>query len=141
MTGTADDVLGMIDSTLMDYEHPEGMRWSPEPSAQYPHILLLDGETLVTSWCDTRELLRQIGMMNVLATSGGRVEHRDTGVTLRCGSGYSVTVDLSPDDTYTVRRIFTRARRTWVKGERAGVHCGQLGETVYRAGCFRDMWT
>jgi hypothetical protein len=91
--------------------------------------------------CDTRELKRQIGMASILATSGGRVLHRETGITLPCRYGYSVTVDLAADDTYTVRRVFTRAGKVTVKGERTGVYCDEVGETVYRAGCFRDAWT
>jgi len=90
--------------------------------------------------CDNATLLAQIGRWNVLATSGGRILHRETGITLPCGNGYSVTVDLAAGDTYTVRRIFTRAGKSWVKGEREGVYCEEIGETVYRAGCFRDEW-
>jgi hypothetical protein len=90
--------------------------------------------------CDPQELKAQIGRMNILATSGGRVVIRPTGVTLPCGYGYSVTVDLAAGDTYTVRRVFTRAGKVSVKGEREGVYCTEVGETVYRAGCFRDEW-
>jgi hypothetical protein len=90
--------------------------------------------------CDAQALKAQIGMWNVLATSGGRVLIRETGITLPCGSGYSVTVDLAAGDTYTVRRVFTRSGRASVKGERTEVHCEQVSEVVYRAGCFRDSW-
>src|ERR1039458_3283693 len=61
--------------------------------------------------CDARTLAAQIGRMNILAISGGRIKVRGTGITLPCGNGYSVTVDLALDDTYTVRRVFTRAGR------------------------------
>ena len=90
--------------------------------------------------CDAQELKAQIGRMNILATSGGRVTIRPTGITLPCRYGYSVTVDLALDDTYTVRRMFTRAGNASVKGEREGIYCTEVGETVYRAGCFRDEW-
>jgi hypothetical protein len=89
---------------------------------------------------DPQAIKAQIGMWNVLATSGGRVIIRDTGITLPCGYGYSVTVDLDPSDTYTVRRVFTRSGVASVKGERTDVYAEQLGETVYRAGCFHDSW-
>lgn len=88
--------------------------------------------------CDTRELLAQIGTTNVLAISGGRVERRETGVTLPVSNGYRVTVDLAAGDTYTVRRIFERAGRTWIKGEQTGVYCDEVGEAAYQASSFRS---
>jgi hypothetical protein len=88
--------------------------------------------------CDSRELLAQIGRMNVAAISGGRVLVRPTGVTLPVGCGYSVTVDLHPSDTYVVRRVFTRAGRQSIKGERRDVYCDDVGEVAYRASCFRN---
>jgi hypothetical protein len=89
--------------------------------------------------CDAQALLAQIGRGNILAISGGRVGVRKTGVTLPVAAGYSVTVDLAANDTYTVRRVFTRAGRTWVKGERTDVYCDQVGETSYQASCFRNV--
>ena len=89
--------------------------------------------------CDTRLLLRQIGIPNILAISGGRKIHRLTGVTLPAGCGYSVTVDLAGNDTYTVRRVFSRAGRTWIKGERSGIYCEQVGEQAYQASCWRNV--
>lgn len=88
--------------------------------------------------CDTSELLAQIGRMNVFAISGGRVQRRETGVTLPVGSGYRVTVDLAADDTYVVRRVFERAGKTWVKGELANVYCDEVGERAYEASSFRS---
>jgi len=88
--------------------------------------------------CDARELVAQIGRMNVLAISGGRVLARETGVTLPVSNGYTVTVDLAWDDTYTVRRVFTRAGKVWVKGEQTGVYFDEVGEVAYRASCFRN---
>jgi hypothetical protein len=89
--------------------------------------------------CDPRILAEQIGMRNILAISGGRIEVRDTGITLPVSNGYRVTVDLAGNDTYTVRRMFTRAGRTWIKGERADVYCEQVGEVAYQASCFRNV--
>jgi len=88
--------------------------------------------------CDTRELLGQLGRMNVLCISGGRVLRRETGVTLPVSNGYSVTVDLDGNDTYVVRRVFKRGAKVWIKGEMVGVYCDEVGEVAYRASCFRN---
>jgi hypothetical protein len=88
--------------------------------------------------CNVRELLGQIGTMNVLAISGGRVGVRETGVTLPVSNGYSVTVDLAGNDSYTVRRVFKRGAKVWVKGEQTNVYCDEVGEVAYRASCFRN---
>ncbi len=89
--------------------------------------------------CDARELARQIGARNIRAISGGRITIRETGITLPVSSGYRVTIDLAANDTYTVRRVFTRAGKTWVKGERAGVYCDAVGEIAYQASCYRNV--
>ena len=88
--------------------------------------------------CDTRELIRQIGTMNVMAISGGRVMRRESGVTLPVGAGYSVTVDLDWDDTYIVRRVFKRGAKVWIKGQQRNVYFDEVGEAAYRASCFRN---
>jgi len=88
--------------------------------------------------CDTRELVGQIGRMNIMAISGLRVLARSTGVTLPVGNGYSVTVDLAFNDTYTVRRVFKRGAKIWIKGERTDVYCDEVGEIAYRASCYRN---
>lgn len=90
--------------------------------------------------CSTSELLAQIGRMNVLAISGGRIQHRETGVTLTVGSGYRVTVDLDWNDTYVVRRIFERAGKVTIKGERREVYADEVGEVAYKASCFRNNY-
>lgn len=88
--------------------------------------------------CDTRTLVDQIGHMNILSISGGRISRRETGVTLPVAYGYSVTVDLAGDDTYTVRRMFKRGVKSWIKGEQTGVYCDQVGEAAYVASCFQN---
>lgn len=88
--------------------------------------------------CDPDVLVNQIGIRGILAISGGRVLARKTGITLPVSNGYSVTVDLHASDTYVVRRVFTRAGKTWVKGERTNVYCDQVGEAAYYASCFRS---
>lgn len=87
---------------------------------------------------DHAELIRQIGRMNVLAISGGRVTRRETGITLPVDCGYSVTVDLDASDTYVVRRVFKRGAKTWIKGEQRYVYCEDVGEVAYQASCFRN---
>lgn len=89
--------------------------------------------------CDAETLVKQIGMNNIFAISGGRIEVRETGITLKVSNGYSVTVDLAANDTYTVRRIFTRAGKVTVKGEYADVYCDAVGELAYQASCFRNI--
>ena len=88
---------------------------------------------------DNGELIAQIGHRNILAISGGRITRRHTGITLPVAAGYSVTIDLALDDTYTVRRVFRRAGKVWVMGELAGIYCDQVGEMAYRASCFRNI--
>jgi hypothetical protein len=84
------------------------------------------------------QLLAQIGRTNVLAISGGRVTVRETGITLPVDCGYSVTVDLADNDTYTVRRIFKRGAKTWIKGERCDVYADDVADAAYYASCFRN---
>ena len=89
--------------------------------------------------CDAQVLLDQIGPMNVMAISGGRVQVRTTGITLPVSAGYRVTVNLAANDTYIVRRVFTRSGREWVKGEMTGLYCENVGEVAYQASCFRNV--
>lgn len=87
---------------------------------------------------DRAEIVRQIGRGNVLAISGGRVRATACGISLPVRYGYTVEVDYRDDDTYTVRRVFTRAGTRWVKGERERVYCTEVGEAAYRASCYTD---
>lgn len=79
-------------------------------------------------------ILAQIGRMNVLAISGGRVGRHPDGVTLPVSNGYAVIVTLDGNDTYTV----TRTWRKTIKGQVSGIYCDQVGEVAYRASCFHD---
>jgi hypothetical protein len=79
-------------------------------------------------------ILAQIGRMNVLAISGGRVNRHPDGVTLPVSNGYVVIVTLDPCDTYTV----TRGYRGRIMGQRSDVYCDQVGEVAYRASCFHS---
>jgi hypothetical protein len=93
--------------------------------------------------CTPSVLMRQIGAGNVLAISGGRfgvIANRDrvVGVNLPVGAGYSVEIILAPDDTYTVKRVFTRKSR-FVKGVRRGVYAEDIGEAAYQASCYVNV--
>lgn len=90
--------------------------------------------TFITN--DAATLVAQIGRMNILGISGGRITYRSTGITLPVAHGYRVTVDLNADDTYTCRRVFTRGTKTWIKKEWAGVHADQIGDIAYQASCY-----
>lgn len=82
-------------------------------------------------------LVHQIGRMNVLAISGGRIQSISDGIALPVAHGYSVEVVLDPgSDTYIVRRVFTRAGKRFAKGEMEQVYCDEVGEMAYRASCY-----
>ena len=88
---------------------------------------------------DTVTLISQIGSRNFLAISGGRVNRvSDDTVVLPVAHGYRVAITLDADDTYTVRRIFTRGAKSWIKWERESVYADQVGEIAYRASCYLD---
>jgi hypothetical protein len=89
--------------------------------------------------CDKDTLISQIGMMNIMAISGGRGTFRPTGVTLPVSHGYVVEVDLATNDTYTVQRVMFRAGKRYVKGVRTDVYCDQVGEMAYQASCYRNV--
>lgn len=95
--------------------------------------------TMVGRTLDWPVLAAQIGRMNVFAISGGRVVRVDEStVRLPVGAGYSVEIFLDASDTYTVRRVFTRAGQRWVKGEQENVYCDEVGEVAYQASSFRS---
>lgn len=81
-------------------------------------------------------LLEQIGRINVLSISGGRICHTETGVLFPVAQGYWVTVHLSSDDTYVVRRVFYRSKHGKVKSEWRNVYAEQVGEIAYRASLY-----
>lgn len=92
-------------------------------------------------------IVRQIGRMNILAISGGRVDYfsAEDGIRLPVSNGYSVEVVLDrASDTYTVRRLFIRSGVVRVKGEASNVYCDEVGDMAYNASCFRsydaDEW-
>lgn len=88
---------------------------------------------------DTRQtMLAQIGRMNVLAISGGRVGYLPDGLDFHVGCGYHVYVRYTPSDDYTVERVFIRNGVTYSKGTETMVYAPEVGDTAYRASCFRN---
>lgn len=84
------------------------------------------------------ELLNQIGRPTVLAISGGRARLAGDTLVLPVSNGYTVEITLDPSDTYTVRRVFTRGVKRWIKGEISNVYCDQVSDIAYDASCFRS---
>jgi hypothetical protein len=99
-------------------------------------------------YCDPKVIRDQIGLMTVMAVSGGKWSSIRTsdgdaiGISLPCGTNRIVEVTLAFSDTYTVRRY-----RQVVRGERRGddiieyeaqdVYCDQISEVVYTASCWK----
>lgn len=88
-----------------------------------------------------RTVRDQIGMMNVLAISGGRIRiEGPCTVSLPVSNGYYVVIELDEaKDLYSVRREFRRAGKRWVKGKFDDVYCDELGDLAYYASCFRNV--
>jgi hypothetical protein len=102
-------------------------------------ILCYDVTMTFTVDNDTRQImLSQIGRMNVLAISGGWALTLPDGVDLPVGGGYHVYVRYTPSDDYTVERVFLRGGVTYSKGIETMVYAPEVGETAYRASCFRN---
>lgn len=94
---------------------------------------------------DEDELLRQIGIQNVFAISGGRVAVWRTtdgqacrSITLPVSNGYYVEVYLAWNDEWTVVRKFKRKGQYTIKGIVEGVGPENIGEVAYQASCFRS---
>lgn len=96
-------------------------------------------EALALIECDNQTLIQQIGMQTIFAVSGGRIIIRETGITLPVSHGYKVEIDLAANDTYVVKRIFTRGNLHSVKGQKTDVHFPELAEVVWQASCFRNV--
>jgi len=98
--------------------------------------------------CDPRTVAEQIGVMTILAISGGRIlvirdaDGESIGIAFPCGESRTVEVTLDFSDTYTVRRY-----RQIVRGERRGefvtefhaddIYCDQVAEVAYNASCWK----
>lgn len=99
--------------------------------------------------CDHRVIAEQIGIMTVLAISGGKAfpiysHDRDDSVGLRLPIDGTRRVDviLGWMDTYTVRRIRTivsgpQRGSDVVEFERSDVFCDEVGHVAYEASCWK----
>lgn len=99
---------------------------------------LLDTSNDCFRECDgdmRRQMVQQIGR-NIYAISGGRVTGLKHGILLPNAHGYSVTVELDANDSYVVRRLFTRAGKVFLHGEAREVYCERLSEVCYYASCY-----
>ena len=93
---------------------------------------------------DPQTTLRQIGIANVLAISGGRwsmikVIRCEDDLILPVGHGYRVRISLAANDTYTVIREMTRGGKLFAKGEQTDVYCEEIGEVAYQASCYKNV--
>lgn len=93
---------------------------------------------------DEETLIEQIGMMNVLTISGGRVEvvkkkGETVEVILPVSNGYQVSISLGWNDLYTVSRQYVRSGLISNKGTLADIFCDNVGEIAYQASCFRNV--
>jgi hypothetical protein len=84
-----------------------------------------------------QEMARQIGA-NLLPISGGRVVPIPDGIEMPCGSGYTVRVQLTPIDEYTVSRVFRRGGKEFIHGQRQHVFFDEVSEVSYFASCYRS---
>ena len=99
---------------------------------------------------DEDTLIQQIGIRNVAAISGGRVnvfkpEGQCVEMELPVSAGYLVRITLAWDDTYTVERVLRRRakgksyKESKVLGRVTGVYCDQVGEVAYYASCYKNV--
>jgi hypothetical protein len=93
---------------------------------------------------DPQTTVAQIGKMNILGLSGGRVsvlteKNKPVGIELPIGHGYKVRVYLADNDTYTVQRVNVRAGKVNVKGEQTEVYADEVGEVAYNAGMYVNV--
>ena len=90
-------------------------------------------------------ILDQIGMMTVMAISGGKrtpitKDGETVGVRMPAGAGYRVDVTLDADDTYTVNRVLSRKGNDVVKGTVSGVYADMVSDVAYRASIWREPY-
>lgn len=103
----------------------------------YPPVTLYTDQF---SLCDAAAVHKSIGIGNLWAINDGNAIRRPTGLTFPLSAGFSVTVDRTVGDMFTVRRLFTgRKGRVSIRGELSGVYLDQVGAAAYIASCFRDL--
>jgi hypothetical protein len=84
--------------------------------------------------------------MHPLRLCSGFADSRVAGLFVRRTVSSAELVDLEQIDpegfdrhTYTVRRVFARAGKEWIKGVRTNIYGDQVGEAAYEASCFRNV--
>jgi len=98
--------------------------------------------------CDHRVIAQQIGTMNILTVSGGRVgkfltaESDEVGIFLPIDTARRVEVVLDWMDTYTVSRVryimTGKAKGTEVvEVTQSDIYCDGVGEAVYQASVWK----
>lgn len=94
---------------------------------------------------DPHEVAAQIGLANMMAISGLRINTDKAApghypdLLLPVSSGYRVRISLDSDDTYTVTREMKRGDKVWVKGTQEGVYCDEIGDVAYYASCYKNV--
>lgn len=84
-----------------------------------------------------RDLMPQLHVMDVLATSGGRREQMNKyEAKFPVARGYSVRVKLGFMDTWEVERVFEREGKATVKEVWHDVYAPEVSQVVYWAGCY-----
>ncbi len=101
----------------------------PELDTSNDHFRTVDGEM-------RRMMVSQIARLTLFGISGGRVEGIKHGIRLPIRYGYAVTVELDGNDSYVVRRTFTRGTKVFLHGEAREVYCERLSEVCYYASCY-----
>lgn len=98
--------------------------------------------------CDIDQTNAQVGRMNILAISGGRViplknKHgENVGVAYPIDSSRRVEVLLNWDDTYIVCRVRYILRGKHIdtevtEGFRSGVYADYVGQVAYELSCWK----
>lgn len=88
---------------------------------------------------DWSTLKAQMGLMNLLAISGGRAYRvGPSTIDLPVSSGYRVRITLAANDTYTVTRLMKRGGKEFIKGTMTDVYCDQVGNIAYAASSYKS---
>jgi len=87
---------------------------------------------------NAEELCQQIGIVNVLAISGGRKIKNGSSVIFPVSNGYFVTVTLNVWDLYDVKLFKANKNKAVVKSEWSNVGAENISETAYQASCFNN---
>ena len=84
-----------------------------------------------------RDLMPQLHVMDVMATSGGRREQMNKyEAKFPVARGYSVRVKLGFMDTWEVERVFEREGKATVKEVWHDVYAPEVSQVLYWAGCY-----